>query len=108
MDKKTLEEQLEDELRDQLTDISRMGTGTEEKSEAIKGFATLYDKRVDKMNADVDRKNHKSDRIVRIGESAVKFIGYTAMFLIGMNFEKTGTLTSSFFRNLVGKPKFMD
>ncbi len=27
------------------------------------------------------------------------------MYAVGMNFEKTGTLTSTFFRNLVGKMK---
>ena len=83
MDRKTLEERLEDELRDQLTDISKMETGSEEKSEAIKGFATLYDKRLDKMKGDGDRKNRKSDRIVQIAETGLKFLGYTAMFIIG-------------------------
>lgn len=108
MEERTLEERLEDELKDQLADISVMKTGSEEKSEAIKGFATLYDKRLDKMKGDGDRKNRKSDRIVQIAETGLKFLGYTGMFIIGMNFEKTGTLTSNFFRNLIGKAKFMD
>lgn len=101
MKEKTLDERIEEELKDQLTDISMLHTGTPEKSEAIKGFTTLYEKRQ-------SQKEHKTDRVIRIGESALKAIGYTAMFVIGMNFEKTGTLTSSFFRNLVGKTKFMD
>ena len=101
MKEKTLDERIEEELKDQLTDISMLHTGTPEKSEAIKGFTTLYEKRQ-------SQKEHKADRVIRIGEGALKAVGYMAMFVIGMNFEKTGTLTSSFFRNLVSKTKFMD
>lgn len=101
MKEKTLDERIEEELKDQLIDISMLNAGTPEKTEAIKGFTALYEKRQ-------SQKEHKTDRAIRIGEGALKAVGYVAMFVIGLNFEKTGTLTSNFFRNLVGKTKFMD
>lgn len=67
MNEKTLEEQLEEELKDQLTDISMLHTGNPEKTEAIKAFAVLYDKRQDtiKLKAEAEEaKVKKKDRVV--------------------------------------------
>lgn len=56
MNEKTLEERMEEELKDQLTDISMLHTGNPEKTEAIKAFAVLYDKRQDtiKLKAEAE------------------------------------------------------
>lgn len=112
MDERTLEEQLEEELKDQLTDISMLYTGTPEKAEAIKSFAVLYDKRQDtiKQKAEVEEaKAKKKDRVIDHVISGVgtvlPVLATGVMYMVGMNFEKTGTLTSTFFRNLVGKMK---
>ena len=112
MNEKTLEEQLEEELKDQLTDISMLHTGTPEKSKAISDFAVLYDKRQDtiKLKAEAEearakKKDHVVDNIISGVGTVLPVLATGIMYAVGMNFEKTGTLTSTFFRNLVGKMK---
>ena len=57
-----------------------------------------------------DRVEAKKDRLVKIGiagaEIFVPVIVYVACFKMGLSFEKTGTLCSSFFKNLMKSPKF--
>ena len=111
-EERTLEELVEEELRDQLNDISKLDTGTPEKSEAIKGFTVLYEKRQNeiKQKAEIDdmtakKRDRKIDRIVSCIGTGLSVLAYGTMFLVGLNFEKTGTITSQFVRNLVGKAK---
>lgn len=113
MSEKTLEELLEEELKDQMTDISMLHTGTPEKSEAIKGFSILYDKRQDafKRKADAEeasarRKDRKIDHVMNGVGIGLPILAYGVMYVIGLDFEKSGTLGSTFVRNLVGKMKF--
>ena len=112
MNEQTLEEQLEEELKDQLTDISMLHTGTPEKSKAISDFAVLYDKRQDtiKLKAEAEearakKKDRVVDHIISGVGTVLPVLATCIMYAVGMNFEKTGTLTSTFFRNLVGKMK---
>ena len=112
MYEKTLEEQMEEEQKDQLTDISMLHTGNPEKTEEIKAFAVLYDKRQDtiKLKAEAEEaQGKKNDRVVDHIISGVgtvlPVLATGIMYAVGMNFEKTGTLTSTFFRNHVGKMK---
>ena len=63
MNEKTLEEQLEADLKDQLTDISMLHTGTPEKSKAISDFAVLYDKRQDIAKKDQRRENEREFKV---------------------------------------------
>ncbi len=112
MNEKTLEEQLEEELKDQLTDISMLHTGNPEKTEAIKAFVVLYDKRQDTIKlkaeaeeAKVKKKDRVVDHIINGVGTVLPVLATGIMYAVGMNFEKTGTLTSTFFRNLVGKMK---
>ena len=112
MNEKTLEERLEEELKDQLTDISMLHTGTPEKTEAIKSFAMLYDKRQDtiKLKAEAEeatakKKDRIIDHVISGAGTVLPILATGVMYMVGMNFEKTGTLTSTFFRNLVGKMK---
>ena len=114
MNEKTLEEQLEAELKDQLTDISMLHTGTPEKSKAISDFAVLYDKRQDTIKLKAEAEEAKAKKKDRVVDHIISGVGTVLpdlatriMYAIGMNFEKTGTLTSTFFRNLVGKMKVM-
>lgn len=57
-----------------------------------------------------DRQEAKKDRLVKIGiagaEILVPVMVYVACFKMGLSFEKTGTLCSSFFKNLIKSPKF--
>ena len=62
MNEKTLEEQLEAELKDQLTDISMLHTGTPEKSKAISDFAVLYDKRQDTIKLKAEAEEAKAKK----------------------------------------------
>ena len=112
LNEKTLEERMEEELKDQLTDISMLHTGNPEKTEAIKAFAVLYDKRQDtiKLKAEAEeaqakKKDRVVDHIISGVGTVLPVLATGIMYAVGMNFEKTGTLTSTFFRNLVGKMK---
>ena len=112
MNEQTLEEQLEEELKDQLTDISMLHTGNPEKTEAIKAFAVLYDKRQDTIKLKAEAEEAKAKKKDRVVDHIISGVGIVLpvlatgiMYAVGMNFEKTGTLTSTFFRNLVGKMK---
>ena len=112
MNEKTLEERMEEELKDQLSDIAMLHTGNPEKTAAIKAFAVLYDKRQDtiKLKAEAEeaqakKKDRVVDHIISGVGTVLPVLATGIMYVVGMNFEKTGTLTSTFFRNLVGKMK---
>ena len=45
------------------------------------------------------------DHIINGVGTVLPVLATGIMYAVGMNFEKTGTLTSTFFRNLVGKMK---
>ena len=112
MNEKTLEEQLEEELKDQLTDISMLHTGTPEKTEAIRAFGMLYNERHETIKLKAEAEEAKAKKKDRVVDHIINGVGTVLpvlatgiMYAVGMNFEKTGTLTSTFFRNLVGKMK---
>lgn len=104
-DLKTLEELVDKELKDQLNDISALDTGTPEKTEAIKGFAMLYDKRQDAIKEKSEKKDRKIDHVLNSIGIGLPVLVNGVLFVAGLNFEKNGVITSTFFRNLIGKMK---
>ena len=103
---------MEEGLRDQVSDVSMLHTGKPEKTEASKAFAVLYDKRQDtiKLKAEAEeaqakKKDRVVDHIISGVGTVLPVLATGIMYAVGMNFEKTGTLTSTFFSNLVGKMK---
>lgn len=106
MNEKTLNEMYEEEVKKQLADIRAMAAGSEAKTEAIRAVALLQESYNATTKLNEEKKDRVRDRIMKGFEIEVPVISTGIMYAIGMNFEKTGTLCSTFVRNLVSKMKF--
>jgi len=49
------------------------------------------------------KKEHRADMAVDIAKAVLPIIGYGLMFAAGLKFEETGTVSSLFVRNVIGK-----
>ncbi len=120
-----LKEALEREILQELDDISRFETGSEEKSKAISDLAKLYNLNLDhdgrileenrdsfdesykEEQMDAEAHHQKIDRWVRIGiagaELVIPLIFSGIWMKRGFKFEETGTYTSNTFKWLFGK-----
>ena len=65
------------------------------------GFKT----KAEAEEARAKKKDRVVDHIISGVGTVLPVLATGIMYAVGMNFEKTGTLTSTFFRNLVGKMK---
>lgn len=106
MNEKTLNEMFEEEVKSQLSDIRTMAAGSEEKTEAVRAVSLLQESYNATIKLQEEKKDRVRDRIMKGFEIGVPAVSMGIMYAIGMNFEKTGTLCSTFVRNLVSKIKF--
>lgn len=132
MEEKKIEELLSEEIAVQIRALSKLNSGSKEKSAAIEDLATLYKLRIEenKVEWDADEKyNHRimeettntketefrerqineqiRDRYFRVGIAAAELLIPLVCYGIWMNkgfrFEETGTFTSSTFKGLINR-----
>lgn len=122
-----IKELLEEEIKNEIGDLSNLQTGSEEKSKAIEDLARLYKLKIEEtkneldFNENVNSYKHDyhfkkdqlaeqvKDRYFRFGVEAagiiLPLIFYAAWMRRGFKFEETGTYTSTTFRGLFNRFK---
>lgn len=113
-----IESMLNEELKRQLEDISRMTVGEEETSKAIDDFTKLYKLTQEDDKAEWEAvkahqehsdelSDRKKERLTKLGiaaaEVALPLIFYAIWFRKGLKFEETGSFTSTTFRGLINR-----
>ena len=134
MEEKSIEELLSGEIAAQFKALSRLKTGSEEKTTAIDDLTKLYKLRIEENKSvwDADEKHDRrimdgksvtkdndfkerqiaeqiKDRYFRVGIAAAELLIPLMCYGIWMNkgfkFEETGTFTSSTFKGLINRFK---
>ena len=127
-----LKEIVIDEIKSEIENLKNLQAGSDEKSKAIESINSLYKTVVEdskseldyqirnrQLNLDTDKvdnewtvsTNDMKERVKdRYWKAALEAAGigvpaliYVICYCKGLEFEKTGTVTSSFFKSLVGK-----
>lgn len=115
-----LDVMMSNEIKAQLDSLGATNPGTDEHSKMVEDISKMYKVYIEgaknKTEANERRKQfereakaRKLDSIIRVVESSVPIITYVGLFFVGLNFEKTGAITTSTFRNLfngIKLPKF--
>lgn len=124
MDEQLLQE-LADTLQEQFNDLKKLEPGSKEYSALVADIRslwdlgleetririeaddTLYERDVEAAKAEEEKRNKQFDRVIKIGLDlaaiAVPATIYTVLFLVGLKFEETGSFSTSWMRNLMGK-----
>lgn len=109
-----IDELLVEEIKSQISDLSLLKEGSEEKSLAIDNIAKLYRLRIEetKNQQEFDEKHERlgeqvKERYFRFGiavaEIVLPLIFYASWMRKGFEFEKDGTYTSTTFRGLFNR-----
>lgn len=118
---------LEEEIRNEIENLSSLEAGSEQHSTAVENLAKLYRLKLDEAKIEIDgndklenRENDTEfkriqisegvkDRYVRIGiataELVLPLMFYAVWMKRGFKFEENGTFTSSTFRGLFSRFK---
>ena len=116
---------LADELQKEFNDLEGLEPGSNEYESHVQNIErlwklaqkevemakedeeTAYKREQDAVKMELDAKDKKVDRAITIGtkvlEISIPTAVYVALFHKGLEFEKTGTVTSSPMRNLLNK-----
>lgn len=122
-----IQEMLEEEIKNQIGNLSSLEAGSEKHSTAVESLAKLYKLRLDETKNALDycekTENRESeeefkriqmleavkDRYVRIGIAAAELVlplmFYAVWMKRGFRFEEKGTYTSTTFRGLFSRFK---
>lgn len=127
-------EMLEEQIQKELAELQNLEIGSEEHVKACESISKLckvlleqtrdeaaFEEIVDREDLESKRFNldkiykeqeaaeARKDRLIRygidIGGIVLPLIVYTGLIKTGFKFEETGTVTSSFFRNLINQVK---
>lgn len=109
-------EKLVEELERSIESLQAHGSDTEEYARTADNIVKLYKLKLEEDKMALDKENKAvewsekiKDRLTRVGIGAAEIVVPAILYWILMNrgfkFEETGTVTSSFFRNLIGKVK---
>lgn len=124
---KEIQKMVDDEIRSQIENMSKLKAGSDEKIKAAECLTKLYKLRTEEERADGEMriesgkadsdfvlKEHqlseqKKDRwfkaVIAAAELGIPLIFYGVWMNKGFKFEETGTFTSQTFRNLFGRFK---
>ena len=120
-----IQEELNDVIEREIRNVSTLGTGTKEKSDAVRDLSELYRLRNEEAKVEVDRIDRKKqreaeiryrceqsrsqaiDRWVNVGLQLALAVGglmaYDVWYRRGLKFEETGTITSPMTKNLISR-----
>ena len=120
MDEK-IREALANELLKELEDLKTFKYGTEEHEKAVEAIVKLYRVGLEEVKTDteydeivtrremekIEAEKNQKDRWIRygidIGGIVLPYAIYCVLFTEGLIFEEKGSVSSSFFRNLIQK-----
>lgn len=98
---------LDGELAAEIENLSVMENGSEEKATAVKQIDTLYRLKLEESKNDREYTEKKKSRWFQAGTSIVSAIvgalAYDKWFKDGLEFEKEGTVTSTFLKSLTSR-----
>lgn len=120
-----IKERLDEEIEQEIQELSEMEAGSEAKAKAIDGVTKLYRLKLDEVEAETRRREIKAQKeieeakrkdankgqwigiAVQVGLAVAGWICYDIWHRRGLKFEETGTVTSPWTRNLMSnmKPK---
>lgn len=104
---KDIKQMLDEEIRDEITNLNALEPGTEEHSKAADTVAKLYKLKVEDDKIDKETSEQVKNRYLKYGLEAagiiVPLIFYGIWMNKGFKFEETGTFTSSTFRGLFNR-----
>lgn len=105
-------EMLDKEIQYRLNQLADYEVGTEEHTALLKTITELYKLRIDENSKSAEAealKSQKNERWVKVlisgMELVVPLVCYGHWFNKGLKFEETGSVSSSFMRNLMQKFK---
>ncbi len=109
---KNIKKMLDEEIREEIIDLSNLQPGSEEKSAAIDDLVKLHKLRIEEAKVELEKgpiTEQSKERYLRLGLEAagiiLPMIFYATWMKRGFRFEETGTYTSSTFRNLFNRFK---
>lgn len=95
-----------DHINEELEELSKCKT-EEEKQKVIQNLSELYRLKIEEDDKHVTHESEteekSKDRFVQILGVAVPATATFVMFLLGLNFEKSNTICSTFVKSLVTK-----
>ena len=120
-----IKERLDEEIEQEIQDLSEMEAGSEAKAKAIDGVTKLYRLKLDEVEAETRRREINAQKeleeakrkdankgqwisvAVQVGLAVAGWICYDIWHRRGLKFEETGAVTSPWTRNLMSnmKPK---
>lgn len=112
-----IKQMLDEEIMEEITDLSILQSGSEEKSTAIDELVKLHKLRIEEAKVELEGEKLKKDptteqskdRYLKFGLEAagivLPLIFYAVWMNKGFKFEETGTYTSTTFRGLFNRFK---
>lgn len=98
---------LDGELATEIESLSVMENGSEEKASTVKQVETLYKLKLEDSKIEREYAEKKKSRwfqaITTVGSAFLGALAYDKWFKDGLEFEKEGTVTSSFFKTLASR-----
>lgn len=105
-------EMLGNKISELLCDLGNLDAGSEERSRAVKDLETLWKMSIESDKMDLDINKHEKElsesekdryiKLIIIGvEVLVPIAFYSVWMALGLNFEKTGCITSAVFKGLI-------
>ena len=107
---------MNDELKAQIEALNSREPGTEEHGHAVDDVSKLYKLNIEKVKNDaeikqkreqaaLEAKNRKREQIIAASGVVAQAALYATLFVMGLKFEETGALSSSFVRNFTNQIK---
>lgn len=110
---------LDEEIKAQIDGLSSLSQGSKEKSDAVEDLTKLYKLRIEEVKAsdaailnereqqlEEDKLvEQRKDRRLKGGIAIGELVATAGAFCMGLNFEKTGSICSTFVKKLINSWK---
>lgn len=118
-----IKQALDEEIKQEIQELSKFDAGSEEKAKAIDGVTKLYKLKLDEIEAETKRKESEHEKTlkhaqrkdanigqwvgiaVQVGLAIGGWICYDIWHRRGLKFEETGTVCSPWTKNLMSNMK---
>lgn len=105
-------EKLNEAIKKLMDDLETLDAGCEERARAVKDLETLWNMSIESEKMDLDIRKDVREQSESIKDRYVKLIitgvevlvpiaFYSVWMALGLNFEKTGCITSAVFKGLI-------
>lgn len=118
-----IKQKLDEEIEQEIQELSELEAGSEAKAKAIDGVTKLYRLKLDEVEVTTKRRESENQKeleeakrkdanksqwigiAVQVGLAVAGWIAYDIWHRRGLKFEETGTVTSPWTRNLMSNMK---